>query len=88
MVRHQRVTLCPRPPPPTDNFVALVTMVAASTGCVTANLKQIPNQPVVFKVKKLNLFFEITDSISDPCVCVRERYRMVCACKQMKEREK
>ncbi|XP_025076722.1 autocrine proliferation repressor protein A-like [Pomacea canaliculata] len=37
------------PPPPTDNFVALVTMVAASTGCVTANLKQIPNQPVVFK---------------------------------------
>jgi hypothetical protein len=38
------------PPPPTDNFVALTTMIAASTGAVAANLKQIPNQPVVFKV--------------------------------------
>lgn len=37
------------PPPETDNFVALTTMLAASTGAVAANLKQIPNQPIVFK---------------------------------------
>nr|KAG5691328.1 hypothetical protein BaRGS_014027 [Batillaria attramentaria] len=37
------------PPSPTDNFVALTTMLGASTGAVAANLKQIPNQPIVFK---------------------------------------
>ncbi|KAK7112150.1 autocrine proliferation repressor protein A-like [Littorina saxatilis] len=37
------------PPSQTDNFVALTTMLGASTGAVSANLKQIPNQPVVFK---------------------------------------
>lgn len=40
---------CPAPQGQTDNFVALTTMLAASTGAVAANLKQIPNQPILFQ---------------------------------------
>ncbi|XP_050394472.1 autocrine proliferation repressor protein A [Patella vulgata] len=37
------------PPTGTDNFVALTTAMAVSTGAIGADLKMIPNQPVVFK---------------------------------------
>ncbi|XP_064605796.1 autocrine proliferation repressor protein A-like [Liolophura sinensis] len=38
-----------KPPKPTDNFVSLITMFAVGTKSIGANLKMIPNQPVVFK---------------------------------------
>ena len=38
------------PPKPTDTFVELTTVVATSTNSVGANLKMVPNQPIVFKV--------------------------------------
>jgi PhoPQ-activated pathogenicity-related protein len=41
------------PPTPTDNIVQLTSVFAVSTGAIGASLKQIPNQPIVFKV---NLF--------------------------------
>ncbi|WAQ96729.1 APRA-like protein [Mya arenaria] len=37
------------PPKPTDTFVELTTVVAVSTNSVGANLKMVPNQPIVFK---------------------------------------
>ncbi|XP_041349105.1 autocrine proliferation repressor protein A-like [Gigantopelta aegis] len=33
----------------TDHFVSFISMMAVSTGTVTANLRQIPNQPLYFK---------------------------------------
>ncbi|KAL3877092.1 hypothetical protein ACJMK2_034847 [Sinanodonta woodiana] len=36
------------PPSVTDNFVALTTTFAASTGAIGADIKMIPNQPIVF----------------------------------------
>ena len=41
-----------RIPKPTDNFVELTSLFAVSTGIIAADLQQIPNQPVVFMVKK------------------------------------
>ncbi|ESO89129.1 hypothetical protein LOTGIDRAFT_154212 [Lottia gigantea] len=37
------------PPTGTDNFVALTTAMAVSTGTIGADLKMIPNQPIMFK---------------------------------------
>ncbi|XP_071129143.1 autocrine proliferation repressor protein A-like [Mytilus edulis] len=37
------------PPTVSDNFVALTIAFAVSTGCIGADLKMIPNQPIVFK---------------------------------------
>ncbi|KAK3090862.1 hypothetical protein FSP39_015299 [Pinctada imbricata] len=37
------------PPSVTDNFVALTTVLAASTGAISADLKMIPNQPITFR---------------------------------------
>lgn len=37
------------PPKPTDRFVELSTVVAVTTNSIGANLKMIPNQPIVFK---------------------------------------
>ncbi|XP_045213280.2 autocrine proliferation repressor protein A-like [Mercenaria mercenaria] len=37
------------PPKPTDTFVELTTIVAVTTNSVGANLKMVPNQPIVFK---------------------------------------
>ena len=37
-------------PTPTDNFVELVSVFAVATGTISADLQQIPNQPVIFLV--------------------------------------
>ncbi len=37
-------------PKPGDNFVELTSMFAVSTGSIGADLQQIPNEPIVFKV--------------------------------------
>lgn len=37
------------PPKPTDTFVELTTIVAVTTNSIGANLKMVPNQPIVFK---------------------------------------
>ncbi len=37
-------------PKPTDNFVELMGLFAATTGTIAVNIKQIPNQPTVFLV--------------------------------------
>jgi hypothetical protein len=38
-------------PKPSDNFVELTSAFAVSTGTIGADLQQIPNEPIVFKVK-------------------------------------
>jgi len=32
-----------------DEFISFITLMAVSTGAVSANLRQVPNQPIVFK---------------------------------------
>jgi hypothetical protein len=39
-----------RPPTSSDTFVALTIAFAVSTGCIGADLKMIPNQPLLFTV--------------------------------------
>ena len=39
------------PPKSTDNFVALTIMFAVTTNSIGACLKQIPNEPIIFKVR-------------------------------------
>jgi PhoPQ-activated pathogenicity-related protein len=36
-------------PQPTDNFVELSSTFAVATGCIGADLMQVPNAPIVFK---------------------------------------
>jgi len=38
------------PTPGNDQFAALAVSLAKKSGAVTGYLKQIPNQPIVFKV--------------------------------------
>ena len=58
-----------RPPKPTDTFVELTTVVATSTNSVGANLKMVPNQPIVFKVR----FGRHSQDGPQPTHCVQGR---------------
>lgn len=44
------------PPKITNNFVALTTVVAVSACTIGADLRMIPNQPIVFKVDMSSFF--------------------------------
>jgi len=42
-------------PFPSDGSIALTSLFAVGTGSIAANLEQVPNQPMVFKVIKFIL---------------------------------
>jgi len=44
-----------RLPFPSDGSIALTSLFAVGTGSIAANLEQVPNQPMVFKVIKFIL---------------------------------
>lgn len=69
-------------PKPTDNFVELTSMFSVSTGAISADLQQIPNQPISFR-KDPSLkprteealvawtWKEFLDNTSDPNILIR-----------------
>lgn len=61
------------PPEPTDPYIEQMIALAIMTGSVTANLKMVPNQPIVFKVVlfinfKHSVYFIINPGDQSTCI--------------------